>query len=123
MQCNYINNKKENSCELVLTDLSGAYHFFTSNIIRMEASDNYTIVYFDGRRPFVVSKVLKIYEEMLKPFGFVRTHRRHLVNTQFIKAIDETNIIMQDASVAGITKKKKSSITKQLRTVWLSNAC
>jgi two-component system LytT family response regulator len=119
MQLNAIN---KNTCQLTLTDLNGPHFFFTGSIIRMEASDNYTIVYFKERRPFVVSKVLKIYEEMLKPFGFVRTHRRHLINTQFIKAIDETSIIMQDASVAGITKKKKSSIIKQLGIVRLSHA-
>ena len=102
-------------CQLVLNDKKGEHRFSSLNIIRMEASDNYTIVYFkDNRRPFVVSKVLRVYEEILSPYGFVRTHRSHLVNKHFVKHIDNNTIIMQDASVALITLRKRKRCVRQL---------
>jgi len=110
------------ACRLILADKTGKHFFFTTNIIRMEASDNYTIVYFEGRRPFVVSKVLKVYEDLLKPFGFVRTHRSHLVNTNFIQSIQQFNIIMKDDSVAEVAVKRKTRIVKQLQQEMLLNA-
>ena len=103
--------------QLVLIDSRGEHFFSSGNIIRMEAADNYTIVYFkDNRRPFVVSKVLKVYEEMLSPYGFVRTHRSHLVNKHFVKQIESNTIIMEDASVASITRRKRKVCIRQLQT-------
>ncbi len=100
---------------LQLNDSRGSHDFFSANIIRMEASDNYTIVYANGQRPFIVCKVLKCYEELLKPFGFVRTHRSHLVNKHFVKQIGSDNVVMQDASVAKITKRKRKSCLSELK--------
>ncbi|RZK32302.1 MAG: LytTR family transcriptional regulator, partial [Hymenobacter sp.] len=99
---------------LTLTDHSGAHQFLTGNIIRMQANDNYTIVYLRGRRPFVVSKVLKIYEELLRPLGFIRTHRSHLINKQYVQRIEKSTIIMQDASVAEICRRKEKSVRQML---------
>ena len=108
-----ISNTTDN-CMLTVSDLKGKHSFCLTEIIRLEAADNYTIFYFAGHRSFVSSRVLKIYEALLLPYGFVRTHRSHLVNRQFIKKIDQTSIIMSDASIAEITKKKKKKILRQL---------
>ena len=115
MQLNDISENGTTHHQLTLTDHSGSYEFSTGNIIRMQANDNYTIVYLRGRRPFVVSKVLKIYDEMLRPFGFVRTHRSHLVNRQFVQRIEKSTIIMQDASIAEICRRKEKSVRQMLR--------
>ena len=123
MQNELLTPAENKACRLILADKAGKHFFFTTNIIRMEASDNYTIVYFEGRRPFVVSKVLKVYEDLLKPFGFVRTHRSHLVNTNFIQSIQQFHIIMKDDSVAEVAVKRKTRIVKQLQKEMLLNAC
>ncbi len=107
---------KDNVCQVVLSDSKGEHQFSSGNIIRLQAQDNYTIVYFEKRRPFVVSKVLKTYEELLAPYGFVRTHRSHLVNPSFVVDIDVVhyNILMQDTSVVDLSRRNKTGIKKQL---------
>lgn len=107
---------------ITLTDLSGAHHFSPGSIIRLEANDNYTVVHFQGRRPFVVSKVLKIYEEMLRPFGFIRTHRSHLVNKQYVQRIEKSTLIMQDASVAEVCRRKVKTVRQMLEAGIMSHA-
>lgn len=63
----------------------------------------------------VTAKVLKEFVLMLKPFGFVRTHRTHLVNRQHILCVTpDGNIIMKDASVAEISRRMKSGVMKVL---------
>ncbi len=102
--------------KLSLTDNRGEHFFSSNDIIRMEAADNYTIIYLTNKeRPFVVSKVLKVYEELLSPYGFVRTHRSHLVNKHYVKQIDSCCVVMQDASVVRITQRKKTSCIRKLR--------
>ena len=64
----------------------------------------------------LVAKVLKEFAEMLEPLGFVRTHRSHLVNRQYIMLVDSSgNVIMKDASVAGISRRMKSGVMKELK--------
>ncbi len=104
------------TCQIILTDNKGEHAFSSANIIRMEAADNYTIVHFSNRpRPFIISKVLKVYEELLSPYGFVRTHRSHLVNKQYVKRVEHNNVVMQDASVARITQRKRTVCIKKLK--------
>ena len=100
---------------LALADLKGVYYFLPEQIIRLEAINNYTRIYFNGLPPFTASKVLKVYEALLKPFGFIRTHRSHLVNKQFIRCVESDAIIMQDESVVIFSRRMKSSAIKQIK--------
>lgn len=92
-------------------------HFFNPvDIIRLEASSNYTKIYFSDHTKMISAKVLKEYEAMLEPLGFVRTHRTHLVNRQHIVCVTpEGNIIMKDASVAEISRRMKRGVMKLLK--------
>lgn len=114
MLTNTPNTDFSNTYRLPIIDKKGTYYFMTDEIIRLEANSAYTTLYFKSHPPFVVSKVLKIYEALLKPFGFVRTHRSHLVNRQFVRCITGDTVIMQDASVAELSRRQKRSVVQQL---------
>jgi two-component system, LytTR family, response regulator len=99
-----------------LATAEGRYFFQPEEIIRLEASSNYTKIYFSNKTKMVTAKVLKEFATMLEPFGFVRTHRTHLVNRQHILCVTpEGNIIMKDASVAEISRRMKSGVMKVLK--------
>ena len=86
-----------------------------SQIIRLEAKNSYTKIFFDDMQSVVTCKVLKEYEVLLKPLGFIRTHRSHLVNKNRISKIDtQGNIFMDDLSVAEISRRKRMEVLKQL---------
>ena len=94
----------------------GRYFFNPSEIVRLEASSNYTRIYFTDKTKMLTAKVLKEFEQMLEPFGFVRTHRTHLVNKQHILCITrDGNIIMKDSSVAEISRRMKSGVMQVLK--------
>ena len=80
-----------------------------AQIIRLEAMSNYTKVYFADHVPVLMAKVLHIYEELLRPHGFVRIHNSHLVNLQHVKEVDEQGIVqMQDNSILKLSRRKRS---------------
>lgn len=56
-----------------------------SQIVRIEASINYSKVYFTTHPPLLVAKALQWFESQLLPAGFVRVHRSHLVNPAFVE--------------------------------------
>jgi two-component system LytT family response regulator len=101
--------------KLAVSTSKGMYLFSPAEILRLEASSNYTYIYFTNKTKLLAAKVLKDFEELLEPFGFVRTHRTHLVNKQHILCVTEGNIIMKDASVAEISRRMKSGVMKVLK--------
>jgi two-component system LytT family response regulator len=93
----------------------GPCFFHPEEIIRLEASSNYTHIYLAGKKKLTTSKVLKVYAELLQPFGFLRTHRTHLVNSRHVQAIDKNGfIIMKDDSVAEISRRLKKDVLRSL---------
>ena len=62
------------------------------NIIRIEAKNSYSKIYFtDQRSVLVVSKVLHLVQANLPADMFVRVHRSHLINRLFIKSVSGTH--------------------------------
>lgn len=98
-----------------LATSEGRYFFNSEEIIRLEASSNYTRIYFTNNTKLISAKVLKDFVQLLEPFGFVRTHRTHLVNRRHILCITpDGNIIMKDSSVAEVSRRMKSGVMKVL---------
>jgi two-component system LytT family response regulator len=107
---------KNETYQLSVHTLKGTYFFKLAEIVRLEASSNYTCIHFTNRRPIIIAKVLGDYELALSAFGFVRTHRSHLVNKSFIRFVDNIgNIFMQDESKVEISRRKKSKVMKLLK--------
>jgi two-component system LytT family response regulator len=94
----------------------GGIHKFTPDqIVRLEADSNYTQIYFTDHRPIIMAKVLSDYEEMLIPFGFLRTHRSHLVNKKHIEAVDDSGLHMKDSSTIEISRRKKRDVLREVQ--------
>lgn len=111
----------EQTTKLPIATAEGLYFFNTDEIIRFEASSNYTYIYFTNRKPMLVAKVLGEYEAMLNSLGFVRTHRSHLVNKSHVMFIDALgNIIMQDESKAEISRRKKKDVIRELKNHFMN---
>lgn len=53
-------------------------------IVRIEASINYSKIFFAEQKPVIVPRVLQWFEEQLELAGFIRVHRSHLVNKAFV---------------------------------------
>jgi len=89
--------------------------FSPEQIVRLQAQSNYTKVFPAVGKPFLMSRVLKDLEAILLPFGFLRTHRSHLINKRYIQKVSRNGfIIMQDLSKAEISKRKKKETLKEL---------
>jgi len=97
----------------------GGFHsFLPDQIIRLEADSNYTYIFFTTHKPILMAKVLRDYERLLEPFGFIRTHRSHLINRQHISSVDSNgDIIMDDQSKAGISRRKRRRVFNALKNI------
>lgn len=88
-----------------------------NSIIRLEAERNYTHIYLDNGKKYLMCKTLKDYDELLVQHGFLRSHQSHLVNLKKISAyvkIDGGYISMNDGSKVPVSRIKKDEIMKRL---------
>lgn len=57
-----------------------------NNLVRIEASSNYSRLFLSNGKTLFVAKVLKKFEAELDKRMFIRPHKTHLVNLSFISA-------------------------------------
>lgn len=106
-----LNNKSK---KIVLPQLDGFKVVKISNIIRAEASDNYTVIYLEGGEKQVISKTLKHFEELLCDMGFLRSHKSHLINLDHIAQYKKGKVgqvIMSDNSIALVSSNAKKELS------------
>lgn len=105
------NNATEKKIVLKTSD---AIHLVKiSSIIRCEASGNYTQFFFDGRKPLMVSKPLKDFDEILSESSFFRCHQSHLININRIDHINKRDgfaVVLTDGSNIPVATRKKDSL-------------
>jgi len=79
-------------------------------IIRLEACSNYTQFYLSNTpKPILTSKTLKFYLEQLSDTSFVRPHKSHLVNRNFIEQVvlkPKPYLILNGGSKICISRRK-----------------
>ncbi|MBS1742702.1 MAG: response regulator transcription factor [Bacteroidetes bacterium] len=95
----------------------GVYFFTIDEILRLEADRSYTHIHLVGKRPFIASKTLKHFEEMLDEFQFIRTHKSHLVNPRHITRVSNDNefVLLTDGSKVEVSRRKKDDVLQQLK--------
>ncbi|MCE7066092.1 LytTR family DNA-binding domain-containing protein [Dyadobacter sp. CY326] len=101
---------------LAVPSSEGVFFFTLDEIMRLEADKNYTSIHLVGKRPFVSSKTLKHYDDMLGEFNFIRTHKSHLVNSVFIKQVTHNNqyVLLSDGTQVEVSRRKREEVQQQL---------
>lgn len=115
---NLINNLQQKDMtdfKLALSTAEGVFFFEPGQIIRLEGEGNYTRFYFSDRKPILISRTLKEYEDILLEHGFIRAHKSHLVNKKFARHLDKEGMLwFTDGSHIVVSRRKKEEVMKEL---------
>lgn len=79
-------------------------------IVRCQADNTYTFFFLRDGEKILISKALKEYSDLLKPYGFIRTHQSHLVNPKFVKSW-----LKEDGGTLLLTTLEKIPVSKPNR--------
>ncbi len=71
----------------------GTHNFATQDIIRCEASSNYTWFYLTNNRKFLSSQTMGNFENSLIENDFIRIHRKNIINKLFISKIEKCGTV------------------------------
>ena len=89
------------------------------DIVRLEADQNYTILYLSNGKKMVVCKTLKSFEQKLKHPPFFRIHQSHIVNLSLaVKYVRGKGgyLILEDGTSLNVSVRRKAEFLKALQT-------
>lgn len=102
--------------KMVLPMLDGFEVVVIKDIVRCEANDNLSNIYLQDGTKRTVCRTLKFYEEVLKEYDFVRVHKSHMININFVKQYKKGKggqVILADGKELPISPTKKANFLKK----------
>jgi two-component system LytT family response regulator len=109
---------KSKNEKIIIPSTDGLNIVRLSEIIRLEASDVYTLFYMTTGQRFVASKPLNNYEKILEDLPFSRVHSKHLINLMFVKRYVKGkggSIILEDNTEVEVSVRKKADVLEKLK--------
>lgn len=114
------NQLNKETKKIVLNTQDKIHIIGINEIIRCESDANYTTFTLLNKKPVVVSKPIKEYDELLTPYGFFRSHNSHLVNLSMIDRLEKREggvLIMKDNSEAMVSSRKYSELVAAINSL------
>jgi two-component system, LytTR family, response regulator len=70
--------------KIMLPTMEGFEIVFINTILYCEAVDNFTRFHLEKGAPLLICRTLKYFEDILKEHRFLRIHRSHVINPEFV---------------------------------------
>lgn len=105
------------SSKIALPTFSGYQMEKISQIIYCEADENYTRIFTVRGDSILVSRTLKVVEEMLPSDYFFRIHKSFLVNMNYVKSYNRTEghkILLENGTQLEIATRRNEEFVKAL---------
>lgn len=115
-----INTVNKQLQKLVLPRLDGFEVVKINDIVRCQANDNFTEFFFLNGKKELVCRTLKFYEDTLSDYGFIRIHKSHLVNSQYIKRYvkgKNGTIVMSDGSELELSQQRREHFLERFTKI------
>lgn len=90
----------------------------TQDIILFSAENNYRNVHLKNEKKILVTKTIKVYDDLLSTSGFLRVHQSHLVNVSSIVKYtngDGGSLTLSNNSTIDVSRRKKEFLLKILK--------
>lgn len=101
--------------QLVLPTMSGFDIIPVQSVIRLRGNGNFTNVYTEDGKEYMVCRFLKHFEDIL-PEQFIRIHKSHIVNKFMIKSYNKSGyLVLNNNSEVEVSNSYKDVFLKQFR--------
>ncbi len=104
-----------------ISGLDGVHFVRLGDIVRLEAEDNYTHFILRNGQRITASKTIKAYEELLKRLNFVRVHKKHIVNMNFVQTYIKGEggyLKLENGEVIEVSRRKKPPLLEAVRRIY-----
>jgi len=105
---------------IAIPNINGVDFIAIDDIMYCEADNNYATIYLNDNNKTVVSKSLKIIEQMFSDHAFVRIHHSYIVNMDHVKKYikaDGGYVVMSDGKQLSVSRSRKEDLLKFIKRV------
>jgi two-component system LytT family response regulator len=98
----------------------GILVFRQADIVRLEASGSYTIFSIQNQNPVLASYTLSDFEKKLNPAKFIRVHKSHIVNLDYIVKYTKGDggvLTLSTGTEIPVSRSRKEELLEKLHTV------
>jgi two-component system LytT family response regulator len=114
----YLSGQREQIKKIAINTQEAVHLIDLSEIVRLEASSNYTNLYFADGKHLLASKTLGEFEQMLPDNNFFRVHHSSIINLKHVKRYlksDGGSIEMSDGAFVDISRRKKEDFLEIIK--------
>jgi two-component system, LytTR family, response regulator len=107
--------KRDNFQKIAIPTTDGLQFIKVNTIIYLEANANYTHIFLEDAKKYIVCHTLKEFEDMLPVDTFVRVHNSYIINKNFAEKYirgEGGQVVLSNGSVIDISKRKKTDFLK-----------
>jgi two-component system, LytTR family, response regulator len=103
-----------------ISAVEGIHFVRLTDIVRLEAEDNYTHFFVVGGERITTAKTIKTYEDALARFNFLRVHKKNIVNMNFMKKFskDEGFLELENSEKVEVSRRKRPVIMDAMRKMY-----
>jgi two-component system, LytTR family, response regulator len=101
-----------------ISGLDGVHFVRLRDIVRLEAADNYTHFMMKGGERITASRTIKAFEDTLVQLGFVRVHKKHVVNMNYMKTYIKGEggyLVLENGETVEVSRRKKPVLADTIR--------
>lgn len=112
-----LSNPKKQSKRIAIPGREGLHFIKMDDIIYLEASNNYTMIYTVQNEKYLVCQTIKDFEETLPPENFVRIHNSYIINKDFAERYirgEGGQVVLNNGVTLDVSKRKKSEFLKAI---------
>ncbi len=98
--------------KMVLPMLNGFEVIVLKNLVRCQANDNLTDVFLADGSKKTVCRTLKFFEGILEEYDFVRVHKSHMINLNYVKLFKKGKggeVHLLDGTVVFVSENRKKN--------------
>lgn len=101
--------------QVILPTLEGFEVVKMEEIVRLRGNGNFTDLHLNNGNKKMVCRFLKHFSEIL-PFPFIRVHKSHIINTNYVKSYNKGGIItLNDATEIEVSSTYKEEFLKNFK--------
>ena len=103
--------------KMAIPTITGLIFITVQDIIRFEASGNYTSIYLSSGETILATRTIKDYEDILPETIFCRIHNSHIINLSRIKKYQKGrggSVEMEDGSIIEVASRRRDEFLRRL---------
>lgn len=109
-----LESKNSSDKKIVLSEQDSIHILKCKDIIYCSSEGNYTTFYTSTKEgKIVISKNLKVFDDMLSPLGFMRVHNSYLINISKIEKYDKGDggfLFVESGAKIPVSQRKKEAL-------------